>query len=116
MKKLFFTLLFFGFTISMTAQDTPKVGDVLVINEPYAQTFNHVKFPKLNTLTKRGKVANYKSVYGDHVVISEVMTEDDGTTYVILKQKDGSKFFGIKTAVKANYTKAIEAKELSVIK
>ena len=112
MKKLFFILLFFGFTISMTAQDVPKVGDALVVNTPASLTYRYVKFPKLNTLTKRGKVANYKSVYGNEVTVSEVMTEDDGSVYVILKKKDGSKYFGYLSSVKANYTKAIEAKEL----
>ena len=116
MKKLLFTLLFFGCTILVSAQNTPKVGDLLVINEPYAQTFSHVKFPKLNILTKRGKVANYKSVYRDQVIVDEVITKDDGTTYVMLKKKDGTKFFGYLSKVKANYAKALEAKEIMVVK
>jgi len=114
MKKLFFSLLFLGFCFTATAQSTPNVGDELVIKE--ATTYNHVKFPKLNILTKRGKVANYKSVSGNTVVIDEVITKDDGTTYVILKKKDGTKFFGYKRTVKANYTKAIDTGELAIVK
>ena len=63
---------------------------------------------------KRGKIPNYKSVYGDTVVIKEVFTNDDGTVYVILKKKDGSKFFSYLSKVKANYAKALEAKEMAV--
>ena len=37
MKKLFFTLPFLGLCISMNAQDQPKIGDILEINEPYGQ-------------------------------------------------------------------------------
>ena len=114
MRKLLFALLFFGFTISVSAQKTPEIGDALIINEPYAQTFKYVKFPKLNILAKRGKVANYKSVYNNHVIVDEVITKDDGSTYVILKKKDGSKFFGFLSKVKANYTKAIAAKEIAI--
>jgi hypothetical protein len=113
MKKLFFTLIFFGFCFMLSAQTEPKVGDELIVKEPYAQTYNYVKFPKLNILNKRGKVANYKSVYGATVVVDKVITNDDGTVDVMLKQKDGSKFFGLKTRVKADYAKAIEAGELA---
>ncbi|MCK8479744.1 hypothetical protein [Psychroserpens algicola] len=116
MKKLFFILLFLGLCINTEAQDQPKVGDVLEINEPYAQKFNHVYFPKANILIKRGKVANYNSVYGNAVVVSEIKTKDDGTTYVILKKKDGSKFFGYLSEVKANYKASLEAGELSISK
>lgn len=114
MKKLLFTILFAGFFSISFAQETPKVGDVLEINEPYAQTFNHIFFPKANILKKRGTISGYKSVYGNNVVVSEVKAKKEGTTYVILKKKDGTKFFGYLTEVKANYTKSIEAGELSI--
>ena len=114
MKKLFFALLFLGLYFTMNAQNQPKVGDELIIKA--SQSYNYVKFPKLNVLTKRGKVANYKSVYGSKVVIDEVITKGDGSIYVILKKKDGSKFFGLKTTVKANYFKSIDAGELTFVK
>ena len=116
MKNIFFTLLFLGFTILTGAQNTPMVGDALVINAPNGQNYSYVKFPKPNILIKRGVVNRYKSVYNNAVVIEEVVTKDNGTIYVILKHKDGSNFFGYLTKVKANYTKAIEANELAVLK
>ncbi|WP_299124578.1 hypothetical protein [uncultured Winogradskyella sp.] len=116
MKKIFLTLLFFGFCFMLSAQTTPKVGDELVVKEPTAQNYRYIKFPKLNILVKRGKIANYKSVYNATVVVDDVMTKADGSTYVTLKKKDGSKFFGLKSTVKANYNKAIESKELSLTK
>ena len=116
MKNIIFALLFFGFTIFICAQDTPKVGDALIVNEPYGNTYKHVKFPRLNTLTKRGKLGNYKSVHGDLVIIDEVITKDNETTYVILKKKDGTKFFGYLAKVKANYSKSIHSGELSIVK
>jgi hypothetical protein len=112
MKKLVFTLLFLGLCFSTNAQDLPKVGDELIINE--TATYIYVKFPKLNILTKRGKVANYKSVYGNTVVVDEVITKANGSTYVILKKKDGTKFFGYLSKVKAHYSKSIEAGEIAV--
>lgn len=115
MKKLLFTLLFFGIYFISSAQNQPNVGDELMIKAPNGQTYNHIKFPKPNILIKRGKVGNYKSIYDNTVVIDEVLTKDDGTAYVILKKKDGTKFFGFLSKVKANYAKAIGAKELKVL-
>ncbi|WP_400080225.1 hypothetical protein [Winogradskyella sp. R77965] len=116
MKKLFFTLVFFGFCFMLSAQTEPKAGDELIINAPNAQTYNHIKFPKPNILIKRGTVTGYKGVYKNKVVVNEVITDNKGNTYVILKKKDGSKFFGYLSKVKANYAKAIEANEIAMVK
>ncbi|MDN3664185.1 hypothetical protein ACFFU1_08555 [Algibacter miyuki] len=115
MKTPFLTLLFTAFFITITAQETPQVGDQLMVNGPSNQFYNHVDFPQLNFLVKRGKIANYKSVKGNHVEISHVETDKNGTQYVTLKKKDGGKFFGYLNSVKANYNKSINSGELSVI-
>ena len=113
MKKLFFTLLFLGFYFIALGQNEPKVGDVLIIESPSSHAYNYIKFPKLNTLAKRGKVANYKSVKGNVVVIDEIIEGKDGKTHVVLKKKDGTKFFGYLSKVKANYEKSIASGEIS---
>ena len=115
MKSIVYILLVLGFSTTLSAQDQPKVGDELVIEKTNTQSYKYLKFPKLHTLTKRGKVANYKSVYGNNVIIDEVITKADGSTYVVLKKKDGTKFFGYLTKVKANYSKSIDAGELSKV-
>ncbi|WP_282043442.1 hypothetical protein [Winogradskyella flava] len=114
MKKIFFTLLFFGCCFLISAQTEPKVGDELIIEAQDGPTYHHIKFPKLNILVKRGKVANYKSVHGNVVIIDDVITDKDNNTYVVLKKKDGSKFFGFLTKVKANYEKSIASGEMVV--
>jgi len=113
MKNAILTLFFLGLCFITSAQSQPNVGDELVIKEPSAVNYNYVKFPRLNVLAKKGKVANYKSVYGNTVVVKEIMTSEDGSTHVILEKKDGSKFFGYLKSVKANYTKSIEAGEIA---
>lgn len=114
MKKLFFTLVFLGLCISTHAQDQPKIGDILEINQPYGQQYQYVKLPKPNILKKRGVVDNYKSVYGNKVVVEDIKTKKNGTTYIILKKEDGSKFFGFLSTIKASYEKSIDAGELSI--
>ena len=114
MKNLLLVTLFFGCFNLIFAQNQPNVGDALTIKEPSSQMYNHIDFPRLNILVKRGSLPNYKSVYNNMVVVDEVISNDDGTVDVILKKKDGSKFFGFLTKVKADYAKAIEAKEIAV--
>ena len=115
MKKLILILLCFGCFSMATAQEQPKVGDELTIKKPTAQNFNHIDFPRRNILVKRGKLPNYKSVYGTTVVITEVITKANGTVTVILKKKDGTKFFNILSKVTANYAKALDAKEMAMV-
>lgn len=117
MKKFFLTLLFLSFYSLIYAQEKPEIGDELVINTPTGSKYNHIDFPKLNFLVKKGKPANYKNVYGNKVVIEEVINKDNnGNTYVVLKKKNGEKFFGYLSEVKANYNRSIRSGELSTVK
>tara|TARA_R110000868_G_scaffold410962_3_gene701121 strand:+ start:12988 stop:13338 length:351 start_codon:yes stop_codon:yes gene_type:complete len=116
MRNLFFILVFFSFSFLASGQSQPQVGDEFIIKKPNAQTYKYVKFPRLNILIKRGKVGNYKSVYGNKVVVDNIISKDNGTTYVILKKKDDSKFFGFLNNVKANYSKSLEVGEIAVSK
>ena len=121
MKNLCY-LLFFVFGVAFANDDTlqnnnqPQVGDVLVINKPTGSQFNYVFFPKLNFIAKKGKVANDKSVHGNHVVVKEVIAHPNGNTYVTLEKKDATKFFGFLKKVKANYHKSLNAGEVFVAK
>jgi len=80
MKKLLITLSFIIVSFLCFAQNQPKVGDVLIVKEQSGQFYNHISFPKLNTLVKRGKIASYKSVYNSKVVIEEVIVKDNKPT------------------------------------
>ncbi|NRR92370.1 hypothetical protein HSX10_12400 [Winogradskyella undariae] len=116
MKKLFFTLLCFGIFLTASANNTPKIGDVLTVKTPSTESFKHIDFPKANILIKRGVVTRYKSVFNEAVVIEEVNIKNNGSTSVVLKKKDGTKFFGFLNKVEANYEKAINAGELEILK
>ncbi|MFC4721663.1 hypothetical protein ACFO5O_05000 [Geojedonia litorea] len=121
MKKvfLFITLVFIANGYATNSQqsvdDLPKIGDVLIIKEPSKQSYSHIDFPKLNFIVKRGGVANYDSVLGEHVVVKDVSTKNDGTIYVKLEAKSGKKFFGFLKQVNANYEQAIKSGELSTL-
>lgn len=120
MKKICFILLLtFGFTYANdssslnNSQNVPAVGDILVINATSNTNYNYIDLPKLNVIVKKGGLATYKPVHGNHVVVTDVKTKNDGNVQVILEKKDNTKFFGISKQVKADYIKAISSGELS---
>lgn len=122
MKKFCFLFLFVvGFTFANNSkvldlkQSDPKIGDVLVINSPSSSTYKHIDFPKLNIISKRGGIGHYKSVLGNHVVVKEVITNENGTTSIVVERQDKTKFFGFLKQVEANYTKSIATGEISKI-
>lgn len=115
MKKIVVMVLFLCVSLLSYGQNQPKVGDKLMVKAPSAQFYNHIAFPQLNILVKRGKTSSYKPVIGNQVVVADVVNDDNNESYVVLKKEDGTKFFGLYTSVKANYEKALQAGELSVV-
>lgn len=119
MKKLFFAvILFLSFSLiaignnPISDQEKPKVGEVLVVKENKGEKYNHIDFPRLNFLVKKGHKASYKSVYGVEVVVVEVLENKYGRVDVKLERTDGKKFFNYKKTVTANYEKALAKGEL----
>ena len=116
MRKFFATLFIIGIGLSLNAQEKPEIGDEFIINKPSKQYYSHISFPKPNFIAKKGKIANYKSVFNNKVIVSRIETKKNGDTYIILKKKDGKKFFGYLSKVKANYIKSLSSGELSLVK
>ncbi|WP_339894153.1 hypothetical protein [uncultured Algibacter sp.] len=117
MKNLLYLIVFVcGVSYAATNPEIinnndPKVGDVLKIKTPKSVSFKHINFPRLNFIVKRGGLANYKSVYGELVIVKEV-TDKNGVIQVLLERKDGKKFFRYLKQVTANYTESIAAGEI----
>ncbi|MDO6595601.1 hypothetical protein Q4512_01670 [Oceanihabitans sp. 2_MG-2023] len=112
MKKLLCTISFICVFFISFANNQPKVGDTLIVKAPSGKFYNHISFPQLNILVKRGKLASYSSVIHNKVLVDEVITKDNNKTYVVLKKENGTKFFGFLTSVKASYEAAIASGEL----
>ncbi|MBP0902275.1 hypothetical protein ACFSKN_17310 [Mariniflexile gromovii] len=122
MKRIYLLLLLVsGFAFANNThplelkQNDPKIGDVLVINSTSNIKYNHIDFPQLNIIVKKGNVANYKSVHGKRVVIKEVVNHESGHTKVLLGNEDNTKFFGVVKHVEANYSKALSSGEMSKV-
>ncbi|MBQ4820638.1 hypothetical protein J8M14_11215 [Aquimarina sp. MMG016] len=93
-------------------QQDVSIGDILTIGKPSAQQYHYIHFPKTNFIIKRGGVANYKNLKGKSVVVTKIETSKDGKTIVTIKRKDGARFFGTLTTVKADLKSALDNKEI----
>ncbi|CAL66032.1 hypothetical protein GFO_1058 [Christiangramia forsetii KT0803] len=98
----------------MKAQDadTLKVGDILTIETPKNYQYSHLNLPKANFIIKSGEIVNYKKLPGTRVEITKIKTKNS-KTIVLLKRKDGKKFFGSFPSIRASYKKALASGELS---
>lgn len=121
MKKVCY-LLFFTFSLAFAhnnltlSNNDPQVGDVLIINKTNANGYKYIFFPKLNFIVKRGGLASYSIVEGNHAVINKVESDENGDTYVYLERRNGQKFFGCLKEVKADFKKALNSGEISILK
>ena len=116
--RIFSKLIFFlGLIIlspvnAQESGDNVGVGDILEIGHADNYQYTHVKFPKANFIIKSGGIANYDKLAGIMVEVTAVKTDKQGQTQIILKRKDGKKFFGSFPKIKADYNRALASEEL----
>ena len=119
MRKIILALLFVVATTNINAQNANpqdiKVGDVLEIGKPDTPKFKHIDFPRANFIIKKGGIANYKTVVGNKVVVTDIKEKKDGTVVVKIKKTDGKRFFNSHPVVKSDLKDALESGELSVL-
>ncbi len=102
--------ILFLISFSMLGQQNPEIGEKLVIQSPKERTYDHLNFPNTNFIIKKNGVANYKSLSGVTVVVSEIKNNSKNT--VILKRLDGRKFFNTVYTISANFEEAMKSGEL----
>lgn len=121
MRTVYFLTFFFiialGFpTLAQSDTSDATKGEVLIIHEPVSYGYSHVNFPRPNFIIKTGGRPDFKLVKGIKVEVTEVKTNDNGESKVILKRIDGKKFFGSFPAISANYEEALQSGELRRVK
>ncbi len=104
--------IFASYPVHAQVQNNVEIGDVLKIGKASNYQYTHIDFPKSNFIIKKGGIANYSELAGSLVEVTKIKTNNKGETSIILKRKDGGKFFGSFSEIKANYKKAIASAEL----
>lgn len=104
--------LFISYSINAQFENNVEIGDVLKIGETNNYQYTHINFPKPNFIIKKGGIANYGQLAGTLVEVTKIRTNDKGQTSILLRRKDGKKFFGSFSEIKADYQQAIASAEL----
>ena len=111
------TLLMFG-TLNIHAQiktdneQTVQVGDIMELNKPQSDNYNYVKFPKPNFIIKKGGIPNFKELYGEEVLVTEIKSTKNDVTKIKIKRKSGKKFFNVFPSVTVILPDALDAGEI----
>lgn len=115
MRKSLFILMFLSVLGISNAQTTsPMVteGEVLTLGEPSSARYRHIDFPRKNIIIKRGAIANFSNLVGKKLIVEKVVQKENGTTKIVLKRKDGLKFFRFYPTIEANFEQALAKNEL----
>jgi len=111
---LFITCTVYGQQDNTTSQNSVKVGDIFIIGAPSSSNYQSVFFPKNNFIIKKGGIPNYKRIRRTYVVTTSVTKDQEGSTKISLKRKDGKKFFNSITQIQAHLENALVQNELKL--
>lgn len=116
MKKTLFFVIFAMLCVSFQAysqsQDV-QIGDILTIEEPSGDEYEYIHFPKRNMIIKRGGIPDMDMVKNLKVEVVDVTYTASNEAIVTLKRVDGGRFFKSLFSVKAEFSGALNAGELS---
>ena len=116
-KNIFLLALMCSFVWAQGQENEMPIekGAVLTLGEPSSGIdYQSIHFPKRNFIIKRGGIADFKQLIGKKVVVDEITISESGKTKLVLKQKDGRRFFRFYSYVKADYEKALALGELKL--
>lgn len=95
-------------------QDQIAEGSVLEIVKPEGE-FQHLKVPRKNFIIKQGGIANLHGLDGNLVVVEQVQQLGEQHK-VVIRRKDGRKFFRVYPTLTAHWPEAFQAGELRQVR
>ncbi len=107
-------LVLFSLQWTQAQQDSKnaETGEILIIGSYDGMDYDHLHFPKLNFILKRGGIGNWSNLRGTKVVVKEKYQNSSGETFAILEPADGRRFFKVFSSVTASYEQALANGEL----
>jgi hypothetical protein len=117
MKKALIFIFSMCLTSTLMAQTDYtdiEIGMELTLGPVSASGYQHIDLPRKNFIIKRGAIADYNNLEGRKVVVTDILTTN-GRTEVVLKRKDGLKFFRFWPSIHSDAEKALANGELRVL-
>ncbi len=107
MKKYILAMTFACALLSLKAQTEPveeeiNVGAVLQIGKSVTYGYSHINFPRPNFIIKRGGILNYKDLWGEKVVVTEVYQNKKMKPRLPLNERTEKSFLEIIRVLRPN--------------
>ncbi|TNF75091.1 MAG: hypothetical protein EP302_02285 [Bacteroidetes bacterium] len=99
-------------TVSAYSQTTPpQEGEELVLKLPESGSFEYLDVPRNNFIMKQGGIVDIDQLDNTTVVVDQVRETRKGTQ-LVLKRKDGNRFFKSHRYLTASWPEIAESNEL----
>lgn len=115
MKNQFFFIICFlllGISGAFSQATPPEEGAELRIELPESGSFEYLDVPRNNFIMKRGGIAGVEQLDHTTVLVDEVRETPKGIQ-LILKRKDGKRFFKSHRYLTASWPEVAESNELT---
>ena len=100
-----------GFMNVYSQSTPPEAGEELRLNLPESGSFDHLDVPRNNFIMKQGGIVDMQRLDNAVVVVDRVRETRKGTQ-LVLKSKDGNRFFKSHRYLTASWPQVAESKEL----
>jgi len=115
MRKSLFILVFLsaiGISNAQEINPLPTKGEIVRLGKPSGTRYQHIGFLRKNIIIKRGAIANFSHLVGKRLIVESISQNEDGSSKVILRRKDGLNFFRFYPTIEASFEQALEKNEL----
>jgi hypothetical protein len=117
MKSIYTIVFFMMFYMAGHCQEKEaniEKGTVYILSKPKGGSYKHIYFPRKNQIIKRGAIADFNSLIGTKLIISESISPKKNTKGNRLIREDGKPFFRFFNSVYSNIELAVNSGELKV--
>ena len=100
-----------GLASAYSQSATPREGEELLLKLPESGSFEYLDVPRNNFIMKQGGIVDIEHLDNTIVVVDQVRETRQGTQ-LVLKRKDGSRFFKSHRYLTASWPEVGESSEL----
>lgn len=101
-----------GYVSAYSQSTPPQEGEELQLNLPESGSFEYLDVPRNNFIIKQGGIVNIEQLDRTQVVVAMVRETRNGTQ-LVLKRKDGNRFFKSHRYLTASWPEVSESNELT---
>ncbi|MFZ9002464.1 MAG: hypothetical protein ACO20F_00555 [Robiginitalea sp.] len=104
-------ILALGLVSAYSQTTPPQEGEELVLKLPESGSFEYLDVPRNNFIMKQGGIVDIDQLDNTTVVVDQVRETRKGTQ-LVLKRKDGNRFFKSHRYLTASWPEIAESNEL----